>query len=54
MDHQNWFNGLAKDASEHEDRRTVFTRWVVHPKGVRLEWKKPFRTDEGYPRVRRW
>ena len=42
-------NGLAKDAHEHEDRRTVLTRWVVHLKGVRPEWNKPvtFRTDEG-------
>ena len=49
MDCQNWFNGLVKDDHEHEDRRTVFTRWVVYLKGVRLEWKKPvtFRTDEG-------
>ena len=38
-----------QDASKHEDRRTVLTRWVVYQKGVRLEWKKPatFRTDEG-------
>ena len=49
MDHQNWFNGLTDDASEHEDQRTVLTRWAVHPKGDRLEWKKPvtLRTDEG-------
>ena len=26
MDRQNWFNGLAMDAGEHEDRRTVLTR----------------------------
>ena len=36
MDCQNCFNGLAKDDDEHEDRRTVFTRWVVHLNGVRL------------------
>ena len=49
MDRQNWLNGLAKDASEHEDRRTVLTRVVVYLKGVRLVEKKPvtFRTDEG-------
>ena len=49
MDRQNWFNGLAKDASQHEDRRTVLTRWVVYLGGVRLEWKKPvtFRKDKG-------
>ena len=48
MDRQNWFNGLAKDAGEYEDRRTVLTRWIVYLGGVRLEWKKPviFRNDE--------
>ena len=49
MDHQKRFNRLAKDAHEHEDRKTVLTRQVVHLKCVRLEWKKPvtFRTDAG-------
>ena len=28
--------GLAKDASEYEDRRTVLTRWVVYLGGVYL------------------
>ena len=53
MDRQNWFNGLPKDASEYEDRRTVLTMLVVYLRGVylrgvRLEWKKPvtLRSDE--------
>ena len=52
---QNWFNGLAKDASEYEDRRTVLTRWVVlSGGGVRLEWKKTSNIQERrrYKRVR--
>ena len=41
---QNLFNVLAKDASKPEDPGTMLTRWVVHKKGVRLEWKKPERS----------
>ena len=31
MDHQNWFNGLDKDASKYEDQRTVLTRCCCLP-----------------------
>ena len=29
LDRQNWFNGLAKDASEYVDRRTLLFIWEV-------------------------